>query len=252
VRDMASVLAVCPNDESVWQMVAFAEGQLDRSALLHLELVPNAASWMVAVNLSIEPIGGAEVTVASDVIVSRDSVPGLAEQHDLRLPPVSVHVPAGATVRLRLSNHWLHEFPRQPKLAVAPLFSDFAVNIKQGAGPSSSWLELPLRPMTPKLVVKKRAIDLATLPKVDATVRGGLDHAGDPYFVSGSAASCHRRATLASLCRSRATGWLLLLPPARCPTTRASLAFSTPAVRRVARSTTQPPRRYRKCSTAAV
>lgn len=184
VRDMASVLAVCPNDESVWQMVAFAAGQLDRSALLHLELVPNAASWMVAVNLSIEPIGGAEVTVASDVIVSRDSVPGVAEQHDLRLPPVSVHVSAGATVRLRLSNHWLHEFPRQPKLAVAPLFSDFAVNIKQGAWPSSSWLELPLRSMTPKLVVKKRAIDLATLSKVDATVRGGLDHAGDPYFVA--------------------------------------------------------------------
>jgi hypothetical protein len=25
---------------------------------------------------------------------------------------------------------------------------------------------------------------LATLPKVDATVRGGLDHAGDPYFVA--------------------------------------------------------------------
>lgn len=184
MRATAHVLAVCPNDESVWQMVVPFEGQLDRSALLHLELVPNAVSWMVAANLSIEPSGGVEVTVASDVVVSRDSVPGLSEQHDLRLPPVSVHVPAGATVRLRLSNLWLHEFPMQPKLAVAPLFSDFVVNIKQGASPSGSWLELPLRPMTPKLVVEQRAIDLATLSRIDATVRGGLDHAGDPYFVA--------------------------------------------------------------------
>ncbi|MGK0205521.1 MAG: hypothetical protein ACI9S9_004612, partial [Planctomycetota bacterium] len=184
VRGMANVLAVCPNDERVWQLTVPSDGQLDRSALLHLELVPNSARWMVAANLSVEAIGGDEVTIASDVIVSRNSVPGMVEQHDLRLPPVSVHVPSGATLRLRLSNHWLHAFPMQPKLAVAPLFTNFTVDIKQGALPAGSWLELPLRPMTPRLVVEQRAIDLATMPAIGATVRGGLEHAGDPYFVA--------------------------------------------------------------------
>jgi predicted acyl esterase len=184
VRAMPHVLTVCPNDERVWQMVVPSEGEVNRSALLHLELVPDAASWMVAVNLSIEPIGGEEVTVASDVIVSRNSVPGVIEQHDLRLPPVSVHIPSGATVRLRLSSLWLHQFPMQPRLAVAPLFTDFAVDIKQGGQPTSSWLELPVRPMTPKLVVEQRAIDLATMPQIDATLRGGLGRAGAPYFVA--------------------------------------------------------------------
>ena len=183
-RGMASVFAACPYEERVWSMVVNSESQLDRSALLHLAVVPDAPSWMVAASLSIEPVSGDEVTVASDVIVSRTSVPGVLEQHDLRLPPVAVHVPSGATVRLRLSNHWLHEFPMQPKLVVAPLFTDFGVDLKLGSQPVGSWLELPLRPLTPKLVVDQRAIDLATMPQVQATLRGGLDHAGDPYFVA--------------------------------------------------------------------
>lgn len=184
VRDMANVLAVCPNDEQVWQMVVNTECQLDRSALLHLEVVPQAASWMLAANLSVEPVDGDEVTIASNVVASRASVPGVAEQHELRLPPVSVHLPAGTTVRLKLSNHWLHEFPMDPKLCVAPMFTDFTVDVRQGPASSGSWLELPLRPMTPKLVVAQRTIDLLTMPQIDATLRGGLDHAEDPYFVT--------------------------------------------------------------------
>lgn len=184
VRAMPQVLSVCPSDEQVWQMVVASDAELDRSALLHLELVPDAASWMVAASLSIEPVGGAEVTVASDVVVSRNSVPGVVEQHDLRLPPVSVHIPSGATVRLRLSNLWLHRFPMQPRLAVAPLFHDFAVDLKLGGLSTNSWLELPMRLVTPKLVVKQRAIELATMPPIDATLRGGLGRAGAPYFVA--------------------------------------------------------------------
>lgn len=184
VRSLSNVLAVCPIDERVWSMVVTEDRLLQRSAMLHLELVPNAPSWMIAASLTIEPVGGSEVAVASDVLVSRASVPSVAESHELRLPPVSVSVPAGSTIRLRLSNLWLHRFPMQPRLAVAPLFADFGVDIKMGGQPATSWLDLPLQPSTPSLVVDRREIDLSTMAPVVATIRGGAVHATDPYFVA--------------------------------------------------------------------
>ncbi len=184
VRTIANVLAACPLDEKVWVMILQEDQQLLRSPAVHLKIVPDAASWMLAVSLTVEPIGGDEVLLASDVIASRNSVVGIVEQHDLRLPPISAHLPAGATIRLRLRNLWLDEFPMQQRLAVAPLFTDFGLDILMGAPPASSWLELPLQPLSAKLIVDRRAIDLTTAPQVTATIRGGAAHSGDPYFVA--------------------------------------------------------------------
>jgi hypothetical protein len=67
---------------------------------------------------------------------------------------------------------------------VAPLFTDFGLDILMGAPPASSWLELPLQPLSAKLIVDRRAIDLTTAPQITATIRGGAAHSGDPYFVA--------------------------------------------------------------------
>lgn len=184
VRDVANVLAACPLDEQVWSMISQGDAQLQRSPLVHLELIPDAAEWMVAVLLTIEPPGGSEVLLASDAIASRSSTPLLAEQHDLRLPPIAANVPAGATIRLRLRNLWLRESPMQQALAVAPIFGDFGVELLLGWQGAHSWIELPLVPATPKLAVGQRTMDLQTAPALTATVRGGIGHAGDPYFVA--------------------------------------------------------------------
>lgn len=183
-RAVANVLAACPLGEQVWTMALPEDQQLQRSPTVHLEVVPDAASWMLAVSLTVEPAGGDEVRLASDVIASRNSVAGVAEQHDLRMPPIAASLPSGATIRLRLSNLWLDEFPMQQRLAVAPLFTDFRVDVKMAAQPATSWLELPLEPITAKLVLDRRTMDLATAPQVTATIRGGAAHSGDPYFVA--------------------------------------------------------------------
>ena len=184
VRELANVLAVCPLDEQVWTMVLPEDRQLRRSPSLHFELVPDAASWMLATTLTVEPPGGDEVFLSSDAVASRSSVPGVAEQHDLRLPPISASLPAGSTIRLRVRNLLLDEFPMPQRLAVAPLFSDFGVAIQMGVPPAGSWLDLPLEPVTAKLVVDHRAMDLLTSPPITASIRGGAVHAGDPYFVA--------------------------------------------------------------------
>lgn len=184
VRTVANVLAACPLAERVWTMVTPQDVQLNRSPLVHLELIPDAPSWMIAALLTVEPPGGDEVVLASNVIASRASTPAVAEQHDLRLSPIAATLPAGSMIRLRLRSMWLRDSPMQQALAVAPLFSDFGVEFQLGSQQASSWLELPLEPVTPKLVIDRRSIDLATAPAVTATVRAGLGHAGDPYFVA--------------------------------------------------------------------
>jgi len=184
VRALANVLSVCPLDEKVWQMALAEDLQLARSPLAHFEVVPDAASWMLAVTLTVEPAGGDEVLLANGVVASNSSTPGVMEQHDVRLPPIAVSLPAGSTVRLRLRNLLLDEFPMEQRLTVAPLFTDFGVFVQMGAPPAGSWLDLPLQAVKPKLVIDRRAIDLATAPPVTATIRGGAGHAGDPYFAA--------------------------------------------------------------------
>lgn len=184
VRTMANVFAACPLDELVWTMTLQEDQQLQRSPTVHLDVAPDAVSWMLAVSLTAEPAGGDEVLLATDAIASRNSVVGVAEQHDLRLPPISADLPAGTTIRLRLRNLWLDEFPMLQRLAVAPLFTDFGVDIRMGPPSMGSWLEMPLQSPSVKLVVDRRVIDLATAPQVTATIRGGEVHSGDPYFVA--------------------------------------------------------------------
>ena len=181
VRALPNVLAACPLDERVWSLTIPADVRLLRSPTLHLELTPDQPAWMLAALLTVQPVGGAEVLLSSNALASRDSVAGVAESHDLRLPPVGVELPAGAIVRLRLRNLWLREYPMTPRLAVAPIFADFELDLDLGAG---CWLDLPLQPSTPHLVVDRQSLDLDTAQPVVAQLRGGASHSGDPYFVA--------------------------------------------------------------------
>jgi predicted acyl esterase len=183
VRALPSVLQACPLDERVWSLALPAATELVRSPAVHLELTPTAPVWMLAALLTVQPVGGQEVLLSSVAVASRDSVAGVSETHELRLPPVGVEIPAGATVRLRLRNLWLREFPMAPRLAVAPIFSDFAVDLSLGPM-SGCWIDLPLEPSSPHLVASRQRVDLAAAQPVAATLRGGQDHAGDPYFVA--------------------------------------------------------------------
>lgn len=184
VRALAAVLAACPLDDEVWEVVLPADAELVGSCRLQLALTSNHAEWMVAAALTVEPVGGSEVMLSHGAFATRSGSPGTREVHELALPPIATALPAGATLRLRLRNLWLHEFPMSTRLATAPLFHDFAVDVELGSATPDSWIELPLRAPAPHLVVAEQTLALSTADPVAATVRGGIEHAGDPYFVA--------------------------------------------------------------------
>lgn len=182
-RDIANVLLACPLDERVYVGLTSADSQLAASASVHLAVVPQSTEWMLAVLLTVQPpeVGASEVTLASQAISSAASVPGIGETYDVRLSPVAVRLPAGTTVRLRLRNLWLRESPQPQNLEVAPLFHDFRVDIVHG-DPVGCWLDLPLEPVTPRLVANQEWLELAAPTPLSCTLRGGSSRAGFPYF----------------------------------------------------------------------
>lgn len=186
LRGLQSVLAACPLDEVVYATTVVDERQIDASATVHLRLVPDRADWMLAALLTIEPpgVGAEEVMLTSSAIASSNSLPGIAEDREFRLPPVAARVPAGAIVRLRLRNLWVRESPMAQALEVAPRFHDFHVAIEHGGATGGSWLDLPLHPVRPKLSTTTTWFPLATAPVVSLSVRGGAARAGNPYFLT--------------------------------------------------------------------
>jgi hypothetical protein len=187
LRALPSVLAACPLQERVYTLTTAAEAELAASATLRLRVVPQSPRWMLAASLTVQPPqpGAAEVLLAADALASAASVVGVAEVRDLRLPPVAARIPAGATVRLRLRNLWLREHPMQARLEVAPLFHDFRVDVAHGDA-AGSWLDLPLQPVAPKLVVDRQWLDVASPAPIAARLRGGAARAGWPYFAAVS------------------------------------------------------------------
>ncbi|MCB9877989.1 MAG: hypothetical protein H6835_10350 [Planctomycetes bacterium] len=184
LRDAPAVLAACPLSEQVWTLDVADTCELARSARLHLHVVPDAASWMLAATLSVQPPGGTEVLLGGRAVASRSSTPGVDEWHELRLPPVATRIPAGSTLRLRLRNLWLRDPPMQSGLEVAPIFGDFQVVVVLGDQPGGSWLDLPLEVPRPRLVADRERIDLDTAQPINATLRAGDERAGFPYFAA--------------------------------------------------------------------
>lgn len=185
-RTLAAVLAACPLDEVVYSYVSQAEAQIDASAILHLRIVPQHSDWQLAALLTVEPpgAGAEEVMLSSTAVASASSTPGIAEEHDLVLPPVAVRVPAGSLVRVRLRNLWLREAPMERKLETAPRFHDFVVQVVPADAVGGSWLDLPLHPVRPKLSSELTWFPLAAAPEVVLSVRGGTARAGQPFFVT--------------------------------------------------------------------
>ena len=186
VRDLTNVLTVCPLQEQVYAFTTTVETQIEASPTLHLQVVPDQAAWMLAALLTVqssEP-GSVEVMLASTALASRTSTQGIAESHDLRLAPVTMRIPAGATLRLRLRNLWLREAPMTRALDAAPIFGNFRVDVVHGDAPTGSWIDLPLVPVRPRLVTDRTWLDLATPQPIMATIRGGSARAGFPYFAA--------------------------------------------------------------------
>ncbi len=183
VRDLQNVLTVCPLQERVYSFTITTESQLAASPSLHAQVVPQQARWMLAALLTVQPAdpGADEVLLTSQAFSSFTSVAGIAESHDVRLPPIAVTIPAGATLRLRVRNLWLRELPMPHTLEVAPLFFDFRVDVVHG-DPIGSWLDLPLQPVAPRLVSNRTWLELAGPLPIMTTVRGGQARAGFPYF----------------------------------------------------------------------
>lgn len=187
VRALPAVLAACPLSERVYTLTTATETELAASATLHARLVPQSPRWLLAASLTVQPPqpGAPEVLLTADALASDQSVPGVAETRTLRLPPVAARIPAGAIVRLRLRNLWLRENPMQPRLEVAPLFHDFRVDVVHG-DVAGSWLDLPLQPVAPKLVVDRQWLDVASPTPIHARLRAGAARAGLPYFAAVS------------------------------------------------------------------
>ncbi|MFY9344019.1 MAG: hypothetical protein WAT39_16135, partial [Planctomycetota bacterium] len=184
LRDPAAVLARCPLQERMWSCLVGDESQLVRSPTVHLRVLPAGPHWVLAALLTVEAPGtGEEVLLGMNTLASLTSAAGVAEDHELRLPPVAVRIPQLSTLRLRLRNLPLRISPMAPVLDCAPIFHDFRVDIVQGA-PLGSWLDLPLEPVRPRLVVDRAAVELAAPAPVVATLRGGSLRAGFPYFVT--------------------------------------------------------------------
>ncbi|HEX5051476.1 MAG TPA: alpha/beta fold hydrolase [Planctomycetota bacterium] len=186
VRDIANVLTVCPLQELVYALTTTTEQQLESSARVHLRVVPDQAQWMLAALLTVQPPGSGaqEVMLGGNAIASVTSTPGTAEDREFLLPPVAARLPAGSIVRLRLRNLWLRESPMPRVLEVAPRFHDFQVNVVHGDAAAGSWLDLPLEPVQPRLVVSQPFLPLQAAPSLQLTLRGGTVRAGYPYFMA--------------------------------------------------------------------
>ncbi len=186
VRDLNNLLLACPLHELVYTAVINEERQLSQSAVLHLRVVPQTADWMLAALLTVEPPGpGAEeVMLSSQGFGNTASAPGVAEEHDVILPPVAARIPAGSILRVRVRNLWLRESPMARMLEVAPRFHDFQVDVVHDDGAGRSWLDLPLQPVRPKLATETTWYPLATAPAVDLLVRAGTARTGNIYYVA--------------------------------------------------------------------
>ena len=186
VRDLNNLLQVCPLQELVYTTVVNDERQLASSAALHLRVVPQATDWMLAALLSIEPPGPftEEVMLSSQGFGNSASTIGVAEEHDVILPPVAARIPAGSILRLRVRNLWLRESPMARQLEVAPRFHDFQVDVQHDDGVGRSWIDVPLQPVRPKLATETTWYPLATAPVVDLLVRAGTERAGNIYYVA--------------------------------------------------------------------
>jgi hypothetical protein len=183
LRTLPSVLARCPLQDRVWTFVVGDEAMLTRSATVHLRVEPDGPHWMLAALLTVEAPGtGEEVMLATNALASVGSVSGIVEEHDLRLSPVAMRLPAGSLLRLHLRNLWLREAPMVPSLEVAPFFHDFRVDVQQGGVGNGSWLDVPLELSRPRLAVLPTQLELATPAPIVATLRGGAPRGGYPYF----------------------------------------------------------------------
>lgn len=187
-RRPSAVEAACPLQERVFQYVLAEERQLEAAVALHLQITPDRPEWMIAALLTVQPPGqgAAEVMLSSWGVASTASAIGVPQPVDFVLPPVAAVLPAGATVRIRLRNLWLREYPMAQALEVAPRFHDFRIEVQHGANGTGSWVDLPLHRVTPALVSTTTWFDLATAAPVPLLVRGGVQRAGEPYFVTAS------------------------------------------------------------------
>ncbi len=186
VRDFQYVQSVCPVSEMIYTLIVPSEVQIAAPPRLHLRVVPDHAEWQLAALLTVEPPGpGAEgVMLTSQGIGSLNSTVGVAEEHDLVLPPIAARIPAGSTIRLRVRTMWLREDPMPHSLEVAPLFHDFAVEIQHGDSTNGSWLDLPLEPVRPKLATTSTWLDVVAPTPVTLFLRGGVARDGYPYFAT--------------------------------------------------------------------
>lgn len=186
-RDLAEVLADCPLSEQVFATTLASAQQLDAAVRVHLEVVPQSAEWMLAALLTVQEPGGDEVLLSSWGVASRASQVGVGESVEFLLPPVATVMAAGTTLRLRLRNLWLREFPLAQALEAAPLFVPFQVDVRRGDAATGSWIELPLVTPPPALVVESGVdVPVNTLPPVHLRIRGGAANAGRTYFISAS------------------------------------------------------------------
>jgi hypothetical protein len=183
-RQLGAVLAACPLSEIVYAMPLPAESLLEYAPALSLMVTPQEARFLVAALLTVQPAGGEETMVTSWGVGVLDAVPLVPLRLDFRLSPVAVVLPANATLRLRLRNHWLREPPQARGLEVAPLFSDFHVQIAHGDETTGSYLDLGLGTVAPQLLSRSVHLDHLTLAPVDFHLRTGGNLSGGAYYVT--------------------------------------------------------------------
>ena len=191
-RTTAGVLAASPLSEHEYATAPFtAETSVVAAPTVHLRVTPQHADWMVAALLSVQlpaaaPYNGERVMLSSLGLRRQNSVPGTPEVLEFQMSPVATRLPPGSQMVLTLRNHWLRESPMWQRFEVAPLFTPFQIEIDHGDEFSGSWVDLALTEPAPVLVCGQQSLDLATMPPLELTLRGGLARAGKSYFVSMS------------------------------------------------------------------
>jgi len=217
LRDVDSVLLRCPLQELVWQATLADEQDLVSSASLHLHVVPDGPQWLLAALLTATPPGGDEVMLTHNAVASRTSVAGVAEQHDLRMPPIAARLPAGTVLRLRLRNLYLQEAPMARRLDAAPIFGDYRVEVVVDGAGLGSWIDLPLRAPAPQLVCDRVDLELELAPVTSIAVRGGAARAGAPYFAAVGLSGQYPETSFFGVPMPIEVDWLVLASAASGP-----------------------------------
>lgn len=154
--------------------------------VLHLEVTPSAARFLLAARLEVVPLTGTPQVIAQGGTGVRQAGGPTPATVTIELSATACVVPAGARLRLSVQNHYLVIPAATEAFRYMPFFTTSRVDLEHKPG-ATSRLVLPVR-AEPRLDVTTDATELSLLAPLPVTLRlrSSAQRAGAVYAILAS------------------------------------------------------------------